>query len=65
MTINEAIKRLTALRNLSSLGGDTVLTVCLEDDSGYEYMEVSDLTIDSDPDGALCLVRVSADNHGF
>lgn len=67
MTINQAIAKLTRLRNDSRLGGDTVLTVCL-DMSGYEYMGVSDLTLDQGPqeaDGCLCLVRVSQDNHGL
>lgn len=58
MTIDEAIKQLTALRETSHLKGETVLVVCLFD-SEFEEMEVEKIKLvqDGDPkDGALIQV---------
>lgn len=55
MTINEVIACLTAARDSSPLGGDTVLVTCLVD-SEIEYLSVTGIRLDADGDGALCLL---------
>jgi hypothetical protein len=59
MTINEAIACLTAARDSSPLGGNTVLAVCLVG-SGIEYLDVDSLALELDSDGALVLVKCDA-----
>lgn len=56
MTIDEAIERLRRVRELSKLGGETCLAICLVD-SEIEYVNVHYIDYESDQDGALAVVK--------
>lgn len=47
VTIDEAIRHLTLLRQQSPLGGGTVLVLC---EQNREYEEIHKITLDTDPD---------------
>lgn len=47
LTIDDAISKLTELREKSSLGGKTILVLC---EQNREYEEFSKITLDTDPD---------------
>lgn len=53
MTIDEAIRRLTEIRETAKFRGDTCLAICMED---VPYTNVESIVYREDPDGALVLV---------
>jgi len=57
-TINEAIRQLTDMIPESNLGSDTNLVLSLSD-SGLEVVEIDELALINDDDGAVVEVRVS------
>lgn len=60
VTIDEAIAKLTQAKSESKLGGNTVLTLCLVG-SEIEDVEINDIVLVNDQDGAL--VEVQVENH--
>lgn len=53
MTIDEAIDALQEIKEASKLGGNTVLVLCIPD---VPYLNVDDITLDEDEDGAVVLL---------
>jgi len=62
LTVDAAIEQLKELRDQSSLGGKTVVHVCLTK-SEIEYFPVARIRLEADKDGATAMVDV--DLHGL
>lgn len=56
-TADEALARIRWLAGLSALEGGTCLCLCLED-SGIEYLDIHNIELEQDKDGAL--IRLDA-----
>lgn len=56
ITIDEAIRSLQEMKNLSILGGDTVLHVVMDE---VTPIPVSGIALEQDQDGAIVTIRFS------
>lgn len=56
MTIDEAVRKLLTIRETAKFGGDTCLSICL-DESEIETCNVQDIVYEPDDDGALVMVH--------